>query len=322
MHGSRFLKIVNSAVASSTAEVHRAPWSWLIISVGLLLTTPKGIELFLVHDAYVTLMRDTSAQLAAGEWFIAAFLATVTVIALAFAIHLMLNTLSDRALLGFGLGIAAIVAIGAQPLLVAESRGVGGGNSFEAASENGLAEWIYMLAELARVPVVIIAAIVAGFGIEMVVRGTAGLKRISEAKTVVTSGTQAMLEYEEHAAKARTLPVRLEVRRDALRMSFARHLAEIVQADANRARAYLRGSSISEEVVEGFSYWLMDGPQKAVSQEVRDLVEAHRPPPLDFAALPPSGRSLPKTAQDELARYVEFLRQTYTAQAILKEMRA
>ncbi len=323
MPGSNFLQRVNSAVASSTAEIHRAPWFWLIIGVGFLLTTPKGIEWFLVHDAYINLMRDASAQLASGEWWVAAFLSTVTVVALAVAIHLMLNTLSDRAIvtLGFGLGIAAIIAVGAQPLLVAESRGVGTGNTFETVPDGGAANWIYTLAELARVPVVIIAAIVAGFGIQMIVRGVAGLKRVSEAKNVVLTGTQTMEEYQEQATRARTLPARLETKKDALQLSFARHLAECVQAEANRVQAYLRGSSISEEVVEDSIQWLMRDSREPASQEVRDLVEAHRPPPLEFAALPASGRTLPQAAQEELARYAEFLRQNYTTQAILKELR-
>jgi len=220
------------------------------------------------------------------------------------------------------LGVLAIVAILALPILLAKANGIGLGNPFEAsASPEGYVSSSYLLAELARLPVVLILAVVAAFGVRMIVKAMQLREEIGRRKAEVEKAVEAREGFEDVYFLEATRPARLDDRREDMQLGFARAMNASVEVKAKHMLAYARGAmSLTSDFVEQIDSQMKRG-LSAFPVEIIDLVDAHVPSGFDFDALPASARDLHPADRDDLIDYALWLRKAYSKRNILKQLK-
>lgn len=310
----------------SRAHIHFAE-RWLTMLLGGLVCAIVGmsVEAYLVHQTTARQLVEADNTLSAGSTVFVWFVTFAVPLGLAIVIHRFFFRRTDKqiAWIDTALGVLAILAILALPVLLAKANGIGLGNPFEAStSPNSFVNSSYFLAELARLPFVLILAVVAAIGVQMIVRAMKLRDDLCRRKVEVEEAAVARENFAEVKFSQATRPARLDDRREDMWLGFASALNAAVEIKAKHMLAYARsGMSITSDFVEQ-----IDGQMKrglaAYPVEIIKLVDAHVPSGFDFDALPAAPRDLHPADRNDLIDHAVWLRKTYSARNILKGLKA
>lgn len=323
MSGPKMISALRASMDATADRLNALPAAWLLILAGMLCFPAKGVELFLVFEFFADRMRDGLGNLAQADWWTAMSLAVFTVVALTVAVHMMLIQLAPRTRLAvlMLMGIAALIAIAANPVVTSDPAEVLGQNSFDVPGEpEAVASWFFWIAEVARLPVYVIAAVVAGLGLGWLINGIMVLRARREGNQKISEGDRIMEMYEDTRAEVEGWTQSREMTGRTMQVDVIKVLAAFAEDEASRAEAYLFGPVVSgvafdETMDEDYE------PMVEISDPaVMDVVRVLAPQPVNYRALPSDGRTLPEEARKQLADYAAFLRQHYTPNAILEEM--
>ena len=268
-------------------------------------------------------MRDGLGNLAAADWWTAMALAGFAVVALTVAVHMMLIQLAPRTRLKLLLvmGILALVAIAANPIATSDPADLVGTNSFDVSAETETpVSWFFWIAEVARLPVYVIAAIVSGLGLGWLIDGIMILRDRREGNQKIAEGDEIMVIYEDTQAEVEGWTQSREMTGQTWRVQVSKELSALAMQEALRAEVYTEGPVVSAAAFHEIMEEDAEDPEELPDPAVMDVVRLLAPQPVNYRALPADGRTLPEEARQQLADYAAFLRQHYSPNAILEEM--
>lgn len=314
---------VRTSMDASAARLNALPAAWLLIAAGVACFPAKGLEWFLIFDYFADRMRDGLGNLAAADWWTAMALAGFAVVALTVAVHMMLIQLAPRTRLKLLLvmGILALVAIAANPIATSDPADLVGTNSFDVSAETETpVSWFFWIAEVARLPVYVIAAIVSGLGLGWLIDGIMILRDRREGNQKIAEGDEIMVIYEDTQAEVEGWTQSREMTGQTWRVQVSKELSALAMQEALRAEVYTEGPVVSAAAFHEIMEEDAEDPEELPDPAVMDVVRLLAPQPVNYRALPADGRTLPEEARQQLADYAAFLRQHYSPNAILEEM--
>lgn len=297
---------------------------WALVALGAVLCLPLGPEHFVVFSWFSNLMRNEVGELSPGDRLLSLFLATAVTVGLTYGIHRWLSAMSPRGRLIVGIftGIAALIAVSAGPILLDHQLGANLGNSLGDATEGGgFYSLLYSAAELMRSPYAAVGAIVAGFGTIYLQKGILGLLAVHAARADLRLGEEVSGLIVNTIDVADTSEEIHLAAKEQHQRTYAIALSEAALPLAHRAETYVHGANMGREDVMDQLDAIARGEASSLPEALQTLLKMQMPPAVNYAALPASGRDLPQEARDQLLAYAAHLRNHYSVDAIMKELK-
>lgn len=325
MAGNDTEKDIAALEIRAKSELHYGD-RWLPYFIGGLIVATCGtfIEALFVHLTFTGLLvRDDNTLSIGGT--LAVWAATVSIpLIMAIWLRRGLKRVPPEAgaVIDAVCAILAIVSILALPLLLAKINGIGLGNPMDLVptADYG-AETGYFVAELMRVPVILLMALGAAFGIETVLSALRMRDDNNRRRLEVAAAAIAQADLAEGLRQHQTRRDRLDSQRREMSYGFARAMSTAVEAKAKQYLAYARGEHPGGKAFTEVLDNKMKRGLAGYPAEVIDLVEAHMPISIDFDALPASSRDLCLQDRQAISAHALWLRRTYNTNRILESLK-
>lgn len=306
----------NNAVAGTASQ---GVYGMIIGLMMMLVMTPDGI---VVYEFTADLMRDEAGNLTGAEHAIALITAVATMVTVALVIHwayIRLSALVTNKIY-LWMGLAALIIVVAQPLLVVLRDADLGGNSLDLDStDRSFSGWVLFAATLARVGVFPLYAIVGTIGLGKLIAGWETWRAAQAAKgdSKVQHGT--MKEYREGTRIAKMVGPSIEKQARTMRLEVVDLLNTAAMEMVLQYQTYLAGSPsmISRASFIQHVDRMIHAGTSAENKALGQIVKLHLPEVLPLNVLPVDGRKLPAVARSEIQTYINWIRENYNRKTLL-----
>lgn len=308
------------------AYIYNAPSYWMKIGVGLCLISFILLDIMIVFETSSAYYRDARGQLSGSDFWFCAVITVITVLVPTWAFHKVLGLLPERvwSRTYVVLALLAVVVVLAQPAILAmqEVMSEAASLEFDPASEDENSMLLFVILQLVRMPIFVMAMLGAAVGFHVVGHALERLRFIRLLKTMMRKASSALDRLTEASARSATLRSRL----DDLCREFAMQVAGVIAHRALQIAQTIETYVKGEVLLGDADGWLedLDGLLRSkdwhVPEKALRVAREQCPQAPNFDGLPNDGSTLPIEAKQALLNYANWLRQNYHFNTLVQEI--